>query len=289
MLVLFHNNTRLAPELLHHLKLEMPGYTEVRTDSANLTDLNPAEYRADLVLLLMRDSQPVMGIVVEVQLSKDPDKLYAWPAYVANLRARIRCPVCLLVVTTDENVARWADRPIELGGESRIVPWVIGPREMPAITDQHQAEDNVELAVLSARAHGSDPDIQLAARVAAAAIMASAGIDAERSYLYLNFILQSLSEDARREMTSMKPAMREYVSDFAREYLVQGMAEGKAQGRVEGEVEGRAEIVLALLAWRFGPLAGPVQERVREACSRRLESPQRLLAANSLEEALSLL
>src|SRR5258708_24110841 len=42
---------------------------------------------------------PVLGIVLEMQFSTDEDKRYAWPVYAANLRARIRCPVCLLVIT----------------------------------------------------------------------------------------------------------------------------------------------------------------------------------------------
>ena len=49
---------------------------------------------------------------------------YAWPAYVANLPARHRCPVCLLVVTVEESVARWAGRCIELGPGTRCCPWV---------------------------------------------------------------------------------------------------------------------------------------------------------------------
>ena len=50
-----------------------------------------------------------------------------------------------------------------------------------------------ELAVLSAIEHGKCANVDLAARVASAAIVASADIDAERSGLYLDLILISLS------------------------------------------------------------------------------------------------
>jgi len=101
LLLLFRNRPALAPELLRDaLHVELPSYTEVRIDSADLTNIQPAEYRADLVILLLHGS-PVLGIVLELQLSHDEDKRYAWPAYVANLRARMRCPVCLLVVTAE--------------------------------------------------------------------------------------------------------------------------------------------------------------------------------------------
>ncbi len=41
----------------------------IRLESAELTDVKPAEYRADLVVLLC-DGEPVLGIVVEVQLAR---------------------------------------------------------------------------------------------------------------------------------------------------------------------------------------------------------------------------
>jgi hypothetical protein len=105
LLLLFRNRPSLAPELLRDaLHIELPAHTAVRLDSAELTDIQPAEYRADLVVLVLNDV-PVLGIVVEVQLSADERKRFVWPVYVVNLRARLECPVCLLVVTADERVA----------------------------------------------------------------------------------------------------------------------------------------------------------------------------------------
>jgi hypothetical protein len=128
LLLLFRNRPTLAPELLRDtLRLDLPPYTDVRIESAELTDVQPAEYRADLVVLLL-DGIPVLGIVIEVQLSPDGRKRFVWPAYVANLRARHELPVVLLVVTVDESIARWAAKPIELGGgnrprQRRFRPW----------------------------------------------------------------------------------------------------------------------------------------------------------------------
>jgi hypothetical protein len=44
----------------------------------------------------MRESQKMLGVIVEIQLGRDEDKPYTRPAYIANLRARHRCPACLL-------------------------------------------------------------------------------------------------------------------------------------------------------------------------------------------------
>jgi hypothetical protein len=74
LLLLFRNRPELAPELLSEaLGVELPAYTEVRVESADLTDVVPAEYRADLVVLLV-DGKPVFAIVVEVQLTRDDRK-----------------------------------------------------------------------------------------------------------------------------------------------------------------------------------------------------------------------
>jgi len=77
----------------------------------------------------------VRGIVLEVQLSHDGHKSFVWPSYVANLRARLRLEVCLLVVAADEA----------------------------------QAQTDPELTVLSAIAHGRDEDAGEAARIGSAA------------------------------------------------------------------------------------------------------------------------
>jgi hypothetical protein len=223
----------------------------------------------------------VLGVIVEVQLGRDEDKSYAWPAYIANLRARHRCPVCLLVITIEDAVARWAGRFIDVGPGTRCTPWVIGPSNTPVITALQDAQENVELAVLSAIEHGQSPDIPMAARIASAAILASADIDVERSRLYLDLILISLAQNAPEAFeATMNSLGYEYQSDFARRYYGQGKAEGKAEGRIE--------IILKLLALRFGPLTEVDQTRVRGAQDAQLDAvAERMLTAKTLEEVVS--
>jgi hypothetical protein len=127
LLQLFRNRPKLAPELLRDaLSVDLPAYTDARIDSAELNEVQPTEYRADLVVLLL-EGVPVYGIVVEVQLAPDERKQYVWPVYIASLRARVKCPLCLLVVTADDACARWAARRISIGGGTVITPIVLGP------------------------------------------------------------------------------------------------------------------------------------------------------------------
>jgi hypothetical protein len=109
--------------------------------------------------------------------------------------------------------------------------------------------------------------------------MASVGLDEDRSSLYLDLILASLSEAARRELQAMDPAKYEYQSDFAKRFV--------AQGRVEGEASGRAALVIRLLTLRFGPPTDDVQTRIAQASITELDAiAERLLTAQTLQEAL---
>lgn len=57
---LFKNRPSLAAEILVEvLGLSLPSYTEARITSADLTEIQPAEYRADIVVLLVHDGAPV--------------------------------------------------------------------------------------------------------------------------------------------------------------------------------------------------------------------------------------
>jgi hypothetical protein len=228
------------------------------------------------VLFLVREGRKEFGVILEMQLGYDQNKPYSWPAYIANLRARHHCPVCLLVITIEETVARWAGRSIELGPGTQCKPWVIGPSNVPKVTELQDAQENVELEVLSAIEHGQSNDIPLVARIASAAILASAAIDAERSRLYLDLILISLSKSTPEALeATMNSLGYEYQSDFARRYFGQG------------KTEGRVEIILNQLALRFGPLTEAVQTRVRSAQDAQLDAvAERVLTAQTLEEAL---
>jgi len=280
LLLLFRNAAGAAATLLHELDVQLPDYDEVCTDSSDLSDLQPAEYRADLVLFLQRGAQKVLGVIVEVQMGRDDDKPYTWPVYVANLRARYRCPVCLLVITVERAVERWAGKPIELGPGSRCVPYVLGPSNAPAVADLQKAEANVELAVLSAIEHARGSDVELGVKIASVAIVASASLDVERSNLYHDIMLRYLSEGALRAIAqNMNRFGYEYQSDFARRYM--------AEGRAEGKLEGRKSVILRQLALRFGPLPEAVDSRLRTATESHLDVlAERVLTVRTLEEAL---
>jgi hypothetical protein len=279
LLQLFNNRPDLAPELLRTvLRVHLPAYSEVRISSADLTDVQPTEYRADLVLQLVAH-KPVLGVIVEVQLSRDERKKFVWPVYAITLRARLKCPICLLVVTAKETIARWAAKPIDIGNECYFVPRVIGPSGVPQVTDPVLAEAAPELAVLSAIAHGRGADVARSVEIAHTAQAAIRGLDEDRLTMYFDLIESSLSAAARRELQAMNPRKYEYRSAFARKY--------EAQGQLKGEVSGRAALILRQLTVRFGSLPADAQAHIEQASIAELDAiGERLLTATTPQEAL---
>jgi hypothetical protein len=155
---------------------------------------------------------------------------------------------------------------------------VLGPSAVPEVTDERQALNDPELAVLSVMAHGQDADYGKAVQIALAAQIASLGVDEDRSRLYLDLVLASLSEAARRELGTMDPAKYEYQSEFAKRYV--------AQGKAEGKLEGRADLVTRQLTLRFGSLPSVALAHIASASIEELDAiGERLLTARTLQEA----
>jgi hypothetical protein len=264
LLALFRNRPTLAPELLQEaLGMELPSWSEVRVESAEFNQVVPTEYRADLVILLL-DGKPILAIVVEVQLSPDKDKRESWPVYLTSLRSRVSCPVVLLVVAPDAAVARWCAQPIELGHPGfALRPLVLGPEAVPVIVDEQAALEDPELAVLSAIAHGQEEEV--GAAIAQAVLSAARGLDGERSSLYVDLTMASLSAAARRSLEElMKSGNYEYQTEFVRQWIDQGLEKGLKTGREEGRLEGEQTALVKVLEARGFTLDDAVRQRIQE-------------------------
>lgn len=280
---------RSAPEaivrlLQTELALDLPLHVPPRVTAAEFIDLNFAEHRADAVLMFGEPERPSEVIVVEAQSEIDPRKRFSWPVYVACPRARFGCPVILVVIAPDPIVAAWCAEPIDLGrGRSVLQPIVIGPRQIPTITDHDEARRSPELAVLSVAAHGREPGAE---HIALAAIAACHDLDSERSLLYPDFVLALLGKVARAALEQiMQSKNYEYQSDFVRKYFYGG----KAEGRSEGRAEGKAELVLKLLRRKGFPVDAAVEARVT-ACHDDIlldTWAERLLTAADLDEVFA--
>jgi hypothetical protein len=249
---LFKYRPELAAEILAEvLGVSLPPYTEARLASTDLTEIQPAEYRADVVVVLLDRDIPVRVIIVEVQLAIAPRKRLSWPAYVTVSRAIHGCPADLLVVAPEPVVAGWCAEPIEIGVPGFVLrPPVLRRTAVPVVTDLGEAARRPELGVLSAMAHGETAE---GATIAAAVLPAIRELDDDRGKLYYDLVYNSLNDAARRALEAMMKGY-EYQSDFAKKYV--------AQGRTEGRAEEAARALLTVLRVRGIVVPDAVRERI---------------------------
>lgn len=228
LIQMFRERPVLAAELLGGPpKVTVPEFDEARASPGEFTDVSPTEYRADAVVTLRRRDATVLAVVVEVQLKADVRKRLSWPVYVATLYARLNCPVVLLVLCPTQTVARWSSKPIRIGPPASVVtPVTVGPDQVPVVTDLATARRNPELAVLSALAHGREPDPQ---PVFEALLTGLDVIDHEHAKMYTDLVFAVLPAAARNCLEAlMTTTSYRYQSDFALRYFREGKAEGEA-------------------------------------------------------------
>jgi hypothetical protein len=298
LVLLFRESPRLAPMLLARtlgnngdIRLPedwLPEDADVQVTSSEFADLDPPEYRADVVLRIPgdsdtndrdRDKATREVFIVEVQLDPDQVKHFTWPQYVTAARTRFRCPATLVVVAVDERVARWCAQPITLDRAGNVFrPVVIGPAAIPVVTDEAEARIWPELAVLSVIAHGHEAGSEV---IGAAALAACDRLDSTQARLYADLIYSNLNEIARAALEAlMEQHNYTYQSDFAKKYV--------AEGTKKGIELGYRALLRKQLQQRFGDLPADVMARLEEADADTLETwGGRVLAAGSLADVFA--
>jgi hypothetical protein len=275
---LFRNRGELATALLDgHAHIAF-SHHRVEQASIDLSQVVSTEYRADAVTVL-RDvaNTAVAAIIVEVQLGIDHDKEYSWPVYVPALRARLRCPVVLLVVAPEPEVARWARASIELGHPRFCLePLVIEFTEMPRVTNGAEAQRVPELAVLSAIAH---PEIS----VARAAIDAIENLPTDKKRIYLILVAAALSSQDRKTLEAY----------MLRSEIIQKQVDERYYelGRQDGLFTGLQTAALALLRAKLDIVTAAQDAAVRHMYDERVLNDliATLIHASTGDDALAAL
>jgi hypothetical protein len=274
------------------VRLAMPGARPLPPITVAANELSPSALTPDLALLIGAPA-PTHGLIVEVQGRRDPDKPWAWPAYVAMMRRRLKVPVDLLVITQRSVVARWPARPLQLTwAGTTLRPRVIGPAQLPVLLRPEDAAEDIELAVLAAVAHVSHPQRR---QIARAALLALQELRLEAAPRYTDIIRAVIGP--LNEELDMGALDRVYSKDTIAK-LEAAIAEGEARGMASGKAEGKFEGLLhglldsLRLAWhaRFAPTplpdeleraligAGPEALRRAQLVVFTADAPERALA-----------
>ena len=243
LIELVRHRPSLVTTLLTEMGVPVPEFDEARLESPDFTECTPTEYRADAVVVLA-NGKPLAGIVLEVQRRHREEKQWSWPVYLATLRKRIKGPCLLLVFCPDSNEARKCASAIEMGHPGwTLIPIVIGPNEIPKITDIVRAIAEPELATLSAIVHGQTEEGFKVLQTFFDALEQQP----EEVKDYADLVISMLPGIVFNTFMEFNMAMgtREPRSQLVRHWVNKGRAEGWAEGLVEGKTEAVLQILQA--------------------------------------------
>lgn len=262
---IFENQPGVFTQTIQILDLPFGEPTVVELLPTDVTEIEPLERRIDTLLRITTREETFL-LVVEAQRSKDRGKLASWPYYLTYLHNRYQQVPHLLVICQDETIARWADNPITAATHGRTsfaaFPLVLGPHNVPIVTDPAEAAVNVPLAALSAITHVNDPDIGAILKALAAALESIDDNDAEVFALLTEAGLGTTpaGDTWRHLMTLSSSMIRTVTTERLRE-------EGREQGRDEGRDQGRAEeaagSIIRVLERRGLPVTDSTRVRIR--------------------------
>jgi hypothetical protein len=171
----------------------------------------------------------------------------------------------VVVVAPNPRVAAWAARPIKVGPGSTVTPIVLGPAEIPRITDAARAKNAPGLALLSALAHGRAPG---GLEVVVTAMMATTNLDAKTRRVYEDLIRADIGPSAMRLVEEMMPATKRLGRKWTKEQIKAYEATRDYLNRrweeklVEGLVKGRVESLMTVLAARGVVVTPEASDRI---------------------------
>ncbi|HIY41203.1 MAG TPA: hypothetical protein H9836_08760 [Candidatus Nocardiopsis merdipullorum] len=252
-LKIFRNDPETVTALLREaIGYQLPHHTEAILTSAEFTDCRPRVYDGDNAVVLRDGTERVLGVVVEQQMSWDPDKYWTWPVYLTTARCQLECPSVLLVLCPSDQLAKRYSGPILLSDTGdTITPLVVGPSNTPTVVDTERARALPELAVLSARAHGDHEPQTLTALTEALN-----SVSPDRRAFYYDYVLGGLNEAAQKNLEDlMAVGTYEWQSDFARKYV--------GIGREEGREEEAVHTILNFLEERGIAVTDTVRQRIQ--------------------------
>ncbi|MFJ6100516.1 hypothetical protein ACIQHY_05870 [Streptomyces sp. NPDC092359] len=258
---IFQHDTRLFSRLSGLLGLSLPPPVDVTVMPTDLTESAPVERRVDTLLRLDSAEEGSLLLAIEAQGKKDPAKPASWAYYTAYLWTKYRMPTALLVVCQDRATAEWAGRPVSSGPPHlptlTVQPVVVGPHNMPVITDPAEAGADLALTALSAITHAGDPDIGAILKALSAALK---DVPEDVADPIIEFTAQGLGNRPVRELWRNLVAVdlsfyTSYLSEEIRD-------EGREQGREQGRAQGSAAAILTVLEQRGLTVTDAVRERV---------------------------
>jgi hypothetical protein len=229
---IFHEDSNLISSVLRFMEVPFPELTTVKVGNIDATEVRQVLPRyVDTVLEAQTKEGPFL-IAIEMQNRPSAEKLRNWAYYPAYMHERRGCPVMLIVICRNAKTADWARKPYSIGLRSRptlvSTPLVVGPQDLPHITDMETVVADPYFAVFCALAHAHDPEIGGILEPIAVALPELE--DRGTSKVLLDYVDRGLQDTAAQEIwrkiVSAIPIAARYRSELAMESRAEGRAEG---------------------------------------------------------------
>ncbi|MEU5514012.1 MULTISPECIES: hypothetical protein [Streptomyces] len=256
---IFQHDPGLFSRVSRILGIPLSGPVVTTVMPTDLTEASPVERRVDTLLRLETPEQGAFLLAIEAQGKKDPDKPASWAYYTAFLWTKYRLPTCLMVVCQDRATAQWAQRTVYSGLPQMptvsVRPTVVGPHNMPVITDPAEARADLALATLAAITHAAEPDIDVILKALSTALRDTPQDIADP---IVEFTAQGLGNRPAKHLWRNLVAVdlsfyKSYISEEIRD-----------EGRTEGRAQSRAEDLLLVLEERGLDVSDDVRRRITE-------------------------
>ncbi|MEH0556754.1 hypothetical protein [Streptomyces sp. B21-101] len=256
---IFQHDLELFGRVSRILGLGLPTPVKITVLPTDLTEASPVERRVDTLFRLDNPEYGPLILAIEAQGKKDPAKPASWAYYTSYVWTKYRIPTALMVVCQDHATARWAQQPVTSGPPQlptlTMKPLVVGPHNMPVITDPDEARADLALAALSAITHAADPDIGAILKSLSTALR---GVPEDIADPIVEFTAQGLGKRPAQQIWRKLVAVdlsfyKSYISEEIRD-------EGRAQGRAQG----RAEALLLVLEQRGIDVPEDIRERITD-------------------------
>ena len=259
---IFQERPEILAPVFGVLGIALPEKATVYALTPDVTETKPVERRVDSVLRVGPSDGDDFLLAVEAQERRDSKKESSWAYYIAHLQAKYSLPVLLLVVCRDRATTKWATGPFDCGARGwtaqRTYPMVVGPDNLPVITNARTAAEKPAMAAFSALAHANSPDIDAILEALGRALQ---GMDWAASDYFYEFLDVTLGETPAGEKWR---DILSFVTYFPGRGTVRETAylEGKAEGKAEGEARGEAKGILRVLEVRGLPVSDDVRARI---------------------------
>lgn len=259
---IFQERPEILTPVFKLLNVELPEKPEVEVITSDATEFKPLARSIDTALRVKPADGDHFLLVVETQKVRDPKKEMSWPYYVAYLQSKHGLPVLLVVTCKNRATAKWAAGPFDCKARGwtvqRTYPLVLGPDNVPVITDERTVVDQPALAAFSVLTHADGPESDA---ILESVCRGFARLDPTDENFFFQFMDAGLGDTPAGKKWRQIMTFVNYFPGRGT-VLERAYHEGEAKGEVKGKAEGKAEGILRVLEVRGLDVSDDVRERV---------------------------